>query len=255
VIAVCGARGGAGTTTVAVNLALQLAAATRGHVALLDMHLRQGTTALMLGVKPVGGLRIALEQPERADALFLDRVAVEINERLRLIAAEESLDGTPSPTPEGMRSVLDLLRRRFNYVVMDLPTPATLAEMQALRGARHLLVVMAPDLAGIRDADRLRQLASGLGTSHTTIVVNRLGMPGGLKMPLIEQGLGVKPTVQIPELGKQLGRAANLGKPALGECAPFRKAMALLAQEVSGAAASRMSPAGGRSLLGRILGR
>ena len=69
---------------------------------------------------------------------------MEINERLRLIAAEESLDGTPSPTPDGMRRVLDLLRRRFNYVVMDLPVPASLAEMQALRAARHLLVVMAP---------------------------------------------------------------------------------------------------------------
>lgn len=255
VIAVCGARGGVGTTTVAINLALQLTDATRGHVALLDLHLRQGTTALMLGVKPVGGLRIALEQPERADALFLDRVAVEINERLRLIAAEESLDGTPAPTAEGMRRVLDLLRQRFNYVVLDLPTPATLAEMQALRGARHLVAVMAPDLAGIRDADRLRQLAAGLGTSHTTIVLNRLGMPGGLKLPLIEQGLGNKPVVQIPDLGKQLGRAANLGKPALGECAAFRKAMAVLAQELSGAAASRMSHAHGRSLFGRMLGR
>ena len=126
-----------------------------------------------------GGLRIALEQPERADALFLDRVAVEINERLRLVAADESLDGTPSPTPDGMRRVLDLLRRRFNYIVMDLPMPATIAEMQALRAARHLLVVMAPDLASIRDADRLRQLAAGLGNSHTTIVLNRVGMPGG----------------------------------------------------------------------------
>jgi pilus assembly protein CpaE len=255
VIAVCGARGGVGTTTVAVNLALQLTNATRGHVALLDLHLRQGTTALMLGVKPVGGLRIALEQPERADALFLDRVAVEINERLRLIAAEESLDGTPAPTAEGMRRVLDLLRQRFNYVVLDLPTPATLAEMQALRGARHLVAVMAPDLAGIRDAERLRQLAAGLGTSHTTIVLNRLGMPGGLTLPLIEQGLGNKPVVQIPELGKQLGRAANLGKPALGECAAFRKAMAMLAQELSGAAASRLTPARGRSLFSRMLGR
>jgi pilus assembly protein CpaE len=254
VIAVCGARGGVGTTTVAVNLALQLTAATRGHVALLDLHLRQGATALMLGVKPVGGLRIALEQPGRADALFLDRVAVEINERLRLIAAEESLEGMPSPTPDGMRGVVDLLRRRFNYVVMDVPMPATLAEMQTLRTARHLLIVMAPDLAGIRDADRLRNLAAGLGVSNTTIVLNRLGMPGGLKMPLIEQGLGGKPGVQIPELGKHMGRAANLGKPALGASTPFRKAMALLAQEVSGAAAPRMQ-AGGRSFLARMLGR
>jgi pilus assembly protein CpaE len=251
VIAVCGVRGGVGTTTVAVNLALQLTTATRGHVALLDLHLRQGTTALMLGVKPEGGLRIALEQPERADALFLDRVSVEVNERLRLIAADEALDGMPSPSPDGMRSVLDLLRRRFNYIVMDTPMPRTPGEMQAIRGARHMLAVMTPDLASIRDAVRLRELAASLGTSHTTIAMNRLGMQGGLKMSLIEHGLGGKPAVLIPELGKQLGRAANLGKPALGECAPFRKAIALLAQEVSGAAASR---AGGRSLFGWRVG-
>ena len=114
--------------------------------------------------------------------------------------------------------------------------PATPAEMQALRGARHLIAVMTPDLASIRDTDRLRQLAAGLGTSHTTIVLNRVGMPGSLKLPLIEQGLGEKPAIQIPELGKQLGRAANLGKPALGECASFRTAIAQLAQELSGAA-------------------
>jgi pilus assembly protein CpaE len=251
VIAVCGARGGVGTTTVAVNLALQLSASTHGHVALLDLHLRQGSTALMLGVKPIGGLRIALEQPERADALFLDRVTLEINDRLRLVAAEEPLDGILSPTPDGMRRVLDLLRRRFNYVVMDLPMPATPAEMQALRSARHLLVVMVPDLASIRDVDRLRQLATSLGANHTTIVLNRLGTPGGLGMPLIEQGLGGKPSIQIPELGKQLGRAANLGKAALGECAPFKKAVALLAQEITGAPAR----VGGSSFLARMLGR
>jgi pilus assembly protein CpaE len=252
VIAVSGARGGVGTTTLAVNLALQLAAATRGHVALLDLHLHYGTSALMLGVKSAGGLRIALEQPERADALFLDRVGVEINERLRLIAAEESLDRTPAPTPDGIRRVLDLLRQRFNYIVMDLPPPATLAAMQAYRAARHLLVVMTPDLASIRDAERLRQLAAGFGNPQVSIVLNRIGMPGGLKLPMIEQGLGSKPAIQIPDFSKQLGRAANLGKPALGECPAFRKAMALLALEVSGTAANRMPRAGVRSLFGRM---
>jgi pilus assembly protein CpaE len=255
VIAVCGARGGVGTTTVAVNLALQLSTATHSHVALLDLHLRQGTTALMLGMKPIGGLRIALEQPERADALFLDRVSVAINERLRLIAAEEPLDTTPSPTQDGMQRVLDLLRRRFNYIVMDLPVPARPAEMQVLRAARHLLVVMAPDLAGIRDADRIRKLAAGLGTGYTTIVLNRVGMQGGLKLPMIEQGLGCNPTIQIPELSRQLRQAANLGKPALEHCAAFRNAMAVLAQELSGVAASRMAHGGRRSLVGRMLGR
>ena len=255
VIAVCGARGGVGTTTVAVNLALQLSMTAHGHVALLDLHLQRGTTALMLGVKSIGGLRIALEQPERADALFLDRVAVKINERFRLVAAEESLEVTPAPTPDGMRRVLDLLRKRFNKVVVDMPVPTTAAEKRVLRDARHLLVVMAPDLAGIRDADRLRQLAAGISTINTRIVLNRVGMPGGLAVPMIEQGLGLKPAFQIPDLGKQLGRAANLGKPALGECAAFRTAMALLAQEVSGSAASVTSHTASRSLFARVLGR
>jgi pilus assembly protein CpaE len=255
VIAVCGARGGVGATTVAVNLALQLTSATRGHVALLDLHLQQGTAALMLGVRPVGGLRIALEQPERADALFLDRVLVEIQERFRLVAAEEPLDSMPAPTPDGMRRVLDLLRHRFNYVIIDLPTSQTLAERLAFRAARHLLVVMAPDLAGIRDADRLRQMAAGVGTIQTSIVLNHVGMPGGLTMPMIEQGLGVLPTIQIPELGKQLGRAANLGKPALDDCAAFTRPMALLAQEVSGVSVQGGLQAVGRSLFDRMVGR
>jgi pilus assembly protein CpaE len=254
VIAVCGARGGVGTTTVAANLAIQLADATRGHVVLLDLHLQRGTTALMLGVKPVNGLRIALEQGERADALFLDRVAVEVKERFRLIAADEPLDDPPAPVPECMRGMLDLLRRRFNYIVIDLPGPGTLAEMQALRSARHLLAVMAPDLASIRDVDRLRELGKGLGISHTTIVLNRFGVPGGLKLSLIEQGLGSKPSIVVPDLNKQLSRAANLGKPAIGECASFRKAMALLAQELSGTAASR-AKVGGRSMFGWMRGR
>jgi pilus assembly protein CpaE len=255
VIAVCGARGGVGTTTIAVNLALQLTTATRGHVALLDMHLRQGTAALMLGVNALGGLRIALEQPERADALFLDRVCVEISERSRLIAADEPLDATPTPTPDGVRRVLDLLRKRFNYVVVDLPVPATLAEMQVLRVARHLLMVMAPDLAGIRDVERLRQLAQTMGTNHTSIILNRVGMQGGLPPAMIEEGIGSKPTIQIPDLGRQLSRAANLVRPAIGECSAFKKAMGLLAQEVSGAAASRLVHAGERTLFGWILGR
>jgi pilus assembly protein CpaE len=127
--------------------------------------------------------------------------------------------------------------------------------MQALRSARHLLVVMVPDLASLRDADRLRQLGTSLGVSNSTIVLNRMGMPGGLKMPLIEQGLGGKPGIQIPDFGKQLGRAANLGKPALGECAIFKNAVAVLAKEVSGGATSRRPQAGSRSLLGRILSR
>ena len=48
----------------------------------------------MLGVRPGPGLRIALENPMRADTLFIERAAIEINERVRLISADEDLDAS-----------------------------------------------------------------------------------------------------------------------------------------------------------------
>jgi len=60
---------------------------TQAKVALLDLHLQNGETAVMLGVRPGPGLRIALENPMRADTLFLERAAIEINDRVCLISA------------------------------------------------------------------------------------------------------------------------------------------------------------------------
>lgn len=240
VIAVCGARGGVGATTVAVNLALQLEA-TKGHIALLDLHLRGGTSAMMLGVKPTGGLRVALEEPERADALFLDRMAIDIKGRLRLIAAEEPFEIEPLPLPEGVTRLLDLLRQRFNHVIVDLPTPPSAAERQVLAAARSVCVVLGPDLAGIRDAEATRRMiASVSGTAQPIFVLNRLGVPGGLKLPLMTEGLGRRPEVIIPDLPRDLPRAANLGRPA--DNARLRKAFAPLRQEVFGLRAETPGP-------------
>ncbi len=69
VISICGAQGGAGATSIAINLALQLAETTKAKVALLDLNLQGGEAAVMLGVRPGPGLRIALENPMRADTL------------------------------------------------------------------------------------------------------------------------------------------------------------------------------------------
>lgn len=251
VIAVCGARGGCGATTVAVNLAVQLADTARGHVALLDLHLRGGTAGMMLNLRPGTGLCVALEQPDRADALFLDRVGVPVSDRLRLIAAEEPLDADPRPTEAGVASVLGMLRNRFNHVVVDLPMPPGPAERIVLAAARHGVVVLGPDVAGIRDALALRKLIGGLGQAQTTLVLNRAGLPGALKPKLVEEGLGLAADVTIPDLPRHLPRAANLGRPAATETPALRRAMAPLLTEIAPvAAAGQPAP-----LLRRLLGR
>jgi pilus assembly protein CpaE len=248
VIAVCGARGGVGATTIAVNLALQLARTAKSHVCLLDMHLQRGTAALMLGMRAASGLRVALESPDRADELFLERASIQVFDRLRLIAAEESFERQAAPTRAGAAHLVDLLKRRFNHVVVDLPPPGQDAERQILRSARHLIVVLMPDLAGIRDAQRLQQLAAKEGGVPVTVVLNRIGQPGALALGLVQEGLGQSPAIQIPDVSKQLVRAANLGLPALDRSPAFAKTLLPLTRELSGLTAPPEGSSGGLKL-------
>ncbi len=250
-IAVCGARGGCGSTTIAVNLALQLAVQSHAHVALLDLHLRGGTAGLMLGARGGSGLRVALEEPERVDALFLERSSVTVAERVTLVSTEEPIASTPNPKPEGVTRLLSMLTARFNFVVVDTPMPPGPAEAIVLAAARHRVVVLGPDVAGIRDALALRKAMSAIGSGHALTVLNRAGLPGGLKDKLVEDGLGAKPDVVIPDLPRELPRAAHLGRPALRESRALRKALAPLTQEI---AAVRAAPPSA-SLLSRLLGR
>jgi len=235
VVAVCGVRGGAGATTVAVNLALQIAENTHGHVALLDLHLRGGQAAVMLGARPGAGLRHALEWPDEADALLFERVAIPVGPRLRVIAADEPYDSDPAPTAAGIANVLSLLRMRFNVIVVDMPMPPSPAERQALELARYALLVMGADIGSLHNAEQTRRMVSGLiGGGRTLTVVNRFDAPGALKAELIAEGLGGKPDVLIPDMPKPLSRAANLGIPALRQSAALRTALAPLTQEISG---------------------
>ncbi|MDT7952133.1 MAG: P-loop NTPase [Acetobacteraceae bacterium] len=236
VIAVCGARGGVGATTVATNLAVQVAEETRSHVALLDLNLRGGSAALSLGVRPGPGLRAALENPDHVDGLLLDRVAIAIGDRLRVIAAEEPIDSEPNPTPAGVKQVVKLLRQRFNVIIVDLPMPPSPAEREALLMARQALVVLNPEMAGLRDAQQIKRLINAqIGGGRILTVLNRSTMPGALTLDMVKQGLGSKPEVIIPDLGKTLVRSANLGKPALRDSPPLRRALMQLTQEASGA--------------------
>ncbi len=252
VITVMGATGGVGTTTIAIGLAWQLAAATHGHVALLDLNLQFGSTALALGLRPGPGLRIALEDPERADALFLDRVSIVVNERLRLIAAEESLDAPPQITESGLARVIKLLRQRFNNIVVDMPTPPNETMFPLIVGARERVVVMGPDLSGLRNTRSILQFISRHAEAKRAItVLNRAGMPGALGQPLIEKGLEQKPDFVIPDFGGSMMRALNLGKPAIESNKQFQRALAPLIQEVSGTQTVTYST----SLLNRIFRR
>ncbi len=251
VVTVCGVRGGVGATTIAVNLAVQLSETTQGHIALLDLNLRGGQAAIMLGAKPGPGLRNALEHPDDADALLLERVGIPIGERIRVIAADEPFENDPMPTAAGVANILAILRQRFNVIIVDMPMPPTAAERQALLLARHALMVIGPDVGSLHNAGQAKRMITGLiGSGRTLTILNRSDAPGTLKNDLVTEGLGVAPDMMIPDLQKPLAQAANLGLPALRSCPALRRALEPLTQEISGIALRGKS-----SLFQRLTGR
>ncbi|MET4320358.1 pilus assembly protein CpaE [Bradyrhizobium sp. RT5a] len=249
VVSICGAQGGAGATSVAINLALQVAETTKAKVALLDLHLQGGETAVMLGVRPGPGLRIALENPMRADTLFLERAAIEVNERVSLISADEELDAQLDITEEGVRHVLGLLRQRFNYVVVDMPVPFPPSMYPVINLSRHVLVLLEAEVTGLRNAHALRAAVTNIaGKDRVFTLLNRAGRAGGLPRATIVKALGSEPDMVIPDLGKGMTQAVNLGIPALKHVRGLRRHLAPIVREITGIGAER------KGRLRRLLG-
>jgi pilus assembly protein CpaE len=252
VVAVCGASGGAGATTIAVSTAIALAEATKGSVALLDLNLQHGAAALMLGARPGPGLRIALEDPDQADTLLLERSAIQIEERMRLIAADEGLDTGIAITEAGLRRVMGLVRQKFNFVVVDLPTPLRPEMHQVLALARQVVVVLEPDVASVRNAHAIRRLATAMaGTDRVITLLNRSDTPGGLPERILEKALGSPLHLRLPGLGKRMLESVNLGVPAIRRVPELRKHLGPLVREIAGVNTGKSS----KSLIRRLLGK
>ncbi len=231
-ITVTGVRGGVGASTIAVNLALQFAERARHHTLLLDADPYTGTAALILGGEPGKGLRVALETPARVDELFLERATALIGDRLHVLAAEEPLDASLKIAPSAAPQLLGVLRKRFNFIVVDLPRAPSPLNRDLMELAHQRVLVIDPTLAAIRDALRFLGLPNGPGQPRRPIVVlNQDGARGALSRKQVCEALQLTPEIVIPFLPKQMHAAATLGTPALRQRGAFRTAIEQLARE------------------------
>jgi pilus assembly protein CpaE len=158
VIAFIGSRGGVGTTTTAVACAWLLADRYKAATVLLDLDLSFGSVALTLDVEPGSGLCEALEQPTRIDALFVERAAVKITENLRVLAAEAPVGEPPRIDAGAIDVLLYELRRKFAWVLIDLPRSVTPVQRVVLGAANRLVLICERSLNGLRDTIRLQAL-------------------------------------------------------------------------------------------------
>ena len=242
-VSVTGVRGGVGASMIAVSLAWHFGVTMRRHTVLLDGDLYRGTAALLLDVDPGLGLAATLEAPERIDTLLAERVALPAADRLHVLASQCDLGREIDCAPGAAGTLIDTLRRRYNAIIADAPFGASALQRDLMKHAQQRILVLTPTLPSVRDTLRMLALCrEQLPPQRPVLVLNRLGIPGGLARAQIEEALRVKVDVVIPDLPRQVNSAALLGAPAAGSGA-FRTSILQLAQEVGLVQGSDADPA------------
>lgn len=229
-VAVTGARGGVGTSTLATNLAWYISAGLHRHTVLLDGELHTGTVALDLNVNFTNALGAALEAPDRVDPLFIERSMYYAGERLHVLAGQEVLEKTLDYKQGGISKITDILRARYNFVVADAGTQLSPVARDLLFYAQQRVIVLDPSMIAIRNLEKLLALPAGPAQSpRAMIVLNKAGTPGGLSQSYMEQTMGLRFDAVIPDLPRIVPRSTQFGTPAAALRGPFRLAIGKLA--------------------------
>ncbi len=215
VVTVTGVRGGVGASTIAANLAWHLGKRANRHTVLVDADMYRGSCALLLNAKSGAGLRTALETPQRIDELFIERSSQAVSDRLHVLAGEENLLDQVKYEPGAANRLIETLRRRYNFIVIDAPFSGMEFHRDLLMMGHQRILIMEPTLVGVRDALRLLALPNGpLQVHRGLLVLNRMNRPGTLSRRQIEDALKMKVDIAIPDLPKCVENAASFGEPA-----------------------------------------
>src|SRR5690242_4629484 len=144
-IAVVGAKGGVGASTVAHNIAWSIARDMRLDAVVADLDLPFGTAGLDYNQDPPQGIADAVLSPERIDTAFVDRLLSKCTDHLSLLAAPATLERVYDFGTDAFDTIFDVLRSTVPYIVLDVPHIWSGWAKRTLIGADSILIVAAPD--------------------------------------------------------------------------------------------------------------
>lgn len=260
VIAVVGAKGGVGASTVAHNIAWAVARDLALDSVVTDLDLAFGTAGLDYNQDPPQGIADAVFSPDRIDTAFIDRLLSKCSDHLSLLAAPATLERAYDFGAEAFDGIFDALRATMPCVVLDVPHQWTGWTQRTLVSADDILIVATPDLANLRNAKNLFDYlrTARLNDHRPFYMLNQVGVP---KKPEIKpadfaKALEDQPVAVIPFEPALFGSAANNGQMIAEVSASHRNAETFIQlaklltgrSEVKKARSGLLSP-----LLGKLL--
>jgi pilus assembly protein CpaE len=255
-IAVVGAKGGVGASTVAHNVAWAIARDLALDSVVIDLDLAFGTAGLNYNQDPMQGIANAVFSPDRLDTAVVDRLLAKRTDRLSLLAAPATLDRVYDFGAEAFDAIFDTLRMTTPCIVLDVPHQWSAWTRRTLIGADDILIVAEPDLANLRNTKNMLSLlkSSRPNDRAPLYCLNQVGMA---KRPEIDargfaKTVEIQPIASIPFDSKLFGTAANNGQMIAEISANHRtaKTFVQIARRLTGRAEPKKQQ---RSLLSPIM--
>jgi pilus assembly protein CpaE len=216
IIAVVGAKGGVGASTISHNVAWAIARDLALDSVVADLDLAFGTAGLDYNQDPSQGIAEAVFSPDRVDTAFMDRLLSKCTDHLSLLAAPATLDRVYDFGTEAFDSIFDTLRTTMPCIVLDVPHQWSGWARRALIGADDILIVAAPDLANLRNTKNLYDLlkAARPNDRPPLYCLNQVGVPKRPEINASEfaKAIESQPVAIIPFEPQLFGSAANNGQ-------------------------------------------
>jgi pilus assembly protein CpaE len=210
-----GAKGGVGTTTVAVNCAVEIARLGNRATLIVDLKPGLGEASLFLGLRSRYTLLDALDNLHRLDAEFLRELVVKHKSGLELLSGSTNFDRPGAEDSGAIEELLKILGRYYEYIVIDAGNDITPCATAALYASDKICLVTNPDVPSVRNAQRLLEKISQLGASsdRVRVVLNRAAEPFPIPLAQMESALGHEIAQVFPSDYKVVSSALNSGVP------------------------------------------
>jgi pilus assembly protein CpaE len=210
-----GAKGGAGTTTIAVNCGVELARLSKKATVIIDLKPGLGEVALFLGIRPRYSILDAIDNLHRLDREFLKELVVKHKSGLDILAGSDHFDRPGSADVVAIEELFRLLTRQYEYLVIDGGSQINSTTVATLYAADRIFLVANPDVPSIRNAQRLLERIRELGASgdRVRLLLNRAAEPYPIPPKQIETALGHPIHHMFPSDYKTVSAALNSGVP------------------------------------------
>jgi pilus assembly protein CpaE len=210
-----GAKGGAGTTTLAVNCAVEIARQKKRPTLIVDLKAGLGEVTLFLGVRSRYTMLDALDNLHRLDQEFIKELVVKHKSGLEILAGSDLFDRPGSSDSGGLEEVFRILGRQYEYIIVDAGAQMNACAVSTLYAADTIFLVANPDVPSVRNAQRLLDRIGQLGASgdRVRVLLNRAAEPYPIPPQQIESALGHPISQIFLSDYKTVSTALNSGVP------------------------------------------